>query len=112
MPFLAEIADKISSVPQMWLELFLLGLVCAALTMALTTWRAWAGVGFVFLAAVLGLTLATTEPTMKATVITELGHRYLLHQRICAFVPMALALVAWYATTRRKHNQSSELTGT
>src|SRR5688572_21552986 len=93
-PMFAEIADKMPTLGSVWAVWFFIGLIAAAVTVALSLARLWLG-GFVIFGALAIGVLAAWPGSMDEHIVRELGVGYLRQQRIAAFVPCMLAIAAW-----------------
>ena len=91
-PILAEIADKMPTLNELWGGSFMIGAFVAALTAVFSAIRLWLG----------GM--------MDRLVVRELGTSYLYQQRLSCFVPCTLATLAWWIVwlMKRSHHSITE----
>ncbi|MCW1884266.1 hypothetical protein OKA04_05950 [Luteolibacter flavescens] len=109
LPILAEIADKMPSLDEVWRRSFILGAIVAMLTAAFSMIRLWLGGVMVIPCFILGILAASSGGVMDQLVVRELGSAYLHQERISCFVPCGLASLAWlivWLTQRSVHNST------
>jgi hypothetical protein len=95
VPILAEIADKMPALDEVWGRAFIVGAIVALLTAVFSAIRPWAGGAIVALCLALGILAASSGGMMDELIVRELGTGYLYQERASWFVPCALAALAW-----------------
>jgi uncharacterized membrane protein len=73
VPILAEIADKMPALDEVWGRAFIAGGIVALLTAAFSAIRLWAGGAMVALCLALGILAASSGGMMDELIVRELG---------------------------------------
>ncbi len=97
-PILAEIADKMPTVFELWKEWSAVALFFAVVTFATTSRGRWVGLVPVFLAVAFSLWLH--RPDLEYATIVELGYGYLAQHYITGFLPAIVSAFVWLAAVK------------
>lgn len=107
----AEIADKMSTVPELWSGWLIASLVFVFFTVAATILNRWFGLLPVVLATASAIVLY--RPDLEYFTIVELGYTYLAHHYITACLPAIASSFAWLAAAHFWwHKEESRLPAT
>ncbi|MCP5522987.1 MAG: hypothetical protein H7A46_15730 [Verrucomicrobiales bacterium] len=112
MLMLAEIADKMPALPEMWLKMALLGGWLALLTLAVSLFRVWLGGCLLVAIGCFSVIAALPDHTLDPMIRAELGGVYLFHYHASSLLPFVGSLAAWLAAIRIKRRRTPGATPT
>ena len=94
MPLLAEIADKMPTLREVWTFWTVIGLAAGGITVVLALMNLWIGAAAVEISVGIGM-FTFVDRSLDDAIVHELGRGYLAQNKVSAFVPVIFASIGW-----------------